>query len=201
MRRSSFSASVIVLAMLLFGASGTVVAGGSSVDGATLTPPAPPGALCWDTGVQVRCDSIVDVSFVNEPAFELPCGLVYATGRDFRWANRWYQDGLLVKRRVHAHGEGTWSLSPVGAGPVLTFVIHTGWGEVYPIPGDLSSQVGHQQGTDLLVKSPDGGLVAHVSGQTHGEERFTGLFGWFEGPYNLDGQAQVAADMCEALGA
>lgn len=146
------------------------------------------------SGPWVICSTTFDASVVNEPAFDLPCGTVYATSTDLRQGTRWYADGKLVRRHVVQHASGTWSLSPSGAGPVVTVVSHATWGEIYPVPGDESSAVGHQRGTDLLARSPDGGIVAHISGRTKGEESFTGLFLAPDDP-------ALAAAICEALGA
>ena len=192
MRRSSFSVSVVALATLLLGAASPVVAGHVAVDPATLSPQPTPGASCWSTGTAVRCEGTFDFSYANEPAFELACGVVYATSQDIRTSIRWYVEGLLVRRAVHQTAIGFWTLSPTGAGPAVSVVAHTGWGETYTIPGDLSSAVGSQQGTDMLVRAPNGGVIAHISGQTPREEGFTGRF-------VVPDDGPAAAALCAAL--
>ena len=186
---------VAVLTMagtLLVGSAGTVSAG-SPVDPALLTPPPPPGATCSNDGRFVICATTFNGSATNELAFELTCGPVYVTSTDVRVGRRWYEDGLLVRRHVVQNASGTWSLSPTGEGPLVSFIAHATWGEVYLIPGDESSQVGHQRGNDLLARSATGGVLAHVSGRST-DEGFTGLFHLPEDP------ARDAA-VCAALGA
>jgi hypothetical protein len=162
----------------------------SLVDPATLTPPAQSDAVCYEIGGgSTQCDIYVLLEWANEPAFELPCGLVYETRYDERFVTRWFQDGLLVRRLVHQRAEGTWSLSATGTAPLVTFVSQTNWGEVYTTPGDPNSNVGHQRGTDLLVMGPDGGVIAHISGRTHGPDED------FDGRFVFDDAA-----VCQALG-
>jgi hypothetical protein len=185
--------SLAVLGSVLVASTATVSAG-SSVDPNTLTPVPPPGAICSANGPQVICSTTFDESALNEPAFTLSCGTVYLTSSDLRVGRRWYdEDGLLVRRHVVRHAVGTWSLSPDGDGPVVSFVGHQTWGEVYLVPGDESSADGHIRGTDLLAKSPDGGVVAHVSGR-EADDGFHGLFLLPEDP-------ALDAAICDALGA
>ncbi len=194
MRRTrSFFLSLGLLSTLVLGAAQAVYAGGS-VDPGSLQPPPPPGAQCSADGSWVICATTFDATYANEPAFVLPCGQVYTSATDLRDGRRWYANGLLVRRHVVQDAAGTFSLSPVGNAPALTFVSHTEWGEVYTIPGDLASAVGHQAGTDLLVKSPGGGVVAHISGRTNADEEFSGLFVAPDDPAN-------ATSLCRALGA
>jgi hypothetical protein len=77
---------------------------------------------------------------------------------------RWYpSDGLLAKRFVSEDAEFTLTLSPTGAGPLVTVTIHANWRNVYAVPGDESTgpQVNHgndltirQAGTGVIVRSP-----------------------------------------------
>ena len=177
MNRLHFTLSSIGVAVL---AAATVIsasaAAGSDVDPATLQPPPPPGAECWAIGSGVRCDTVFLVDLVNEPAFDLPCGLVYETIYDDRTGIRWYDtDYRLVKRLVHQDAEGSWSLSPTGAGPTVHISAHGGWGEVYPVPGDESSAVGKGYGSGLTVKDDHGGVIAHIAGLERDDE-FHGVF-------------------------
>ncbi len=173
--------------------STAIALAGSSVDPSLLQPPPPPGASCSQNGPWVTCTTTFDGSVLNEPQFELPCGVVYATSTDVRAGRRWYSDGKLVRRHVVQDAAGTWSLSPSGTGPVVSVVSHATWGEVYTIPGDESSAVGHVRGTELLAKSADGKVVAHISGRTNAEGDFTGLFLPPDDP-------RVAGTLCDALG-
>jgi hypothetical protein len=171
-----------------------------AVDPNTLVPPPVPGTTCTANGAHVLCTITVDVAYTNEPWLELPCGVVYATGRDVREARRSYENGLLVRRHVHEDAEAVWSLSPTGASPLVSAITHTNWGEVYTVPGDLSSAVGHQEGTDLLVRSTNGGVVWQISGQTHAEEAFTGHF-LVDEPPPIPITSPAIGDLCAALGA
>jgi len=198
--RNRTGAAIAAALALSLAAGPSAFASNVAVDPNTLTPPPVPGTTCTANGAQVLCTLTLDVSFTNEPWFELPCGVVYATGRDVREARRWYEDGLLVRRHVHEDAEATWTLSATGAGPLVSVITHTNWGEVYTVPGDLSSAVGHQEGTDLLVRSPGGGVVWQISGQTHGEERFTGHF-LVDEPPPIPITSPAVGDLCAALGA
>ena len=131
MRRPWFVAPVILVLIALAWVGPVAAAGHRPVDPASLSPQPPGDTVCWSTGTAVRCDSIFDASRTNEPEFELPCGVVYATVTDIRTSTRWYQDGLLVRRQVHQTVQGFWTLSPTGADPQVTVVTHTGWGEGY----------------------------------------------------------------------
>ena len=192
MERSSLASSAAAAVLLAASAISVGASGHQPVDPATLSPQPPGGAVCWSTGTAVRCDTVFDASYANEPAMDLPCGTVYATATDIRTSIRTYEAGLLVRRQVHVTADGFWTLSPTGAGPKVTFVTHSGFGEDYLVPGDLSSAVGSAQGTDLLARSPQGGVIVHISGQTHGEERFTGHFVPPDDP-------SVAPALCAAL--
>jgi len=113
---------------------------GEPYDGTTLTPPVRAGTPCSADGRWVRCDTSFITTFVNTPAFELPCGLFYETATDDRHATRWYEDGLLVKRSVQASYRGTWSLSPTGAGPRVSVQGDWNWWIHLSTPGDESTQ-------------------------------------------------------------
>ncbi len=203
-RLARLSASLGLSAALLLGAAPAALAGASVPDPGVLVPPPPPGAECQLNGPWTVCRSGISIEPINEPAFDLPCGTVYQTSVDVRSVTRWYSDNKLVRRHVYQRAEGTWSLSSIGADPRVTFIANANWGEVYTVPGDLSSNVGHQRGTDLLAKSPDGGIVAHISGQTHldrqGVEQFDGMFRWIDGPVDAAVAEAVADALCEALG-
>lgn len=196
--RSRTGGAVAAALALSLWAGPAAFASNRAVDPNTLTPPPLAGTTCVLNGAEVLCNLTIDVSYTNEPWFEAPCGVVYATGRDVREYTRWYENGLLVRRHVHEDGEASWTLSPTGAGPLLSVITHTNWGETYTIPGDLSSAVGSQQGTDLLVRSTDGGVVSQISGQTHGEERFTGHF-FVDEPPPIPITSVEIADLCAAL--
>ena len=174
------------LMVLTFGVP-TVYAG-SPVDGSTLTPPVGPGTPCSDDGRWVRCDTSNVTTYVNSPAFELPCGMFYETATDDRHATRWYQDGLLFRRSVQAQYRGTWSLSPTGAGPTVTVHGDWNWWIRFPTPGDESTQVLTSHGNGLLVLGSQPQL------------RDTGIWlpdGTHHGQFSFDDEGFDA--LCEAL--
>ena len=190
---------------LVLTAAQAALAGTELEDTSALVPPPPPYAVCQLNGPWATCRSEVTFELVNEPAFELSCGTVYQTSTDVRTVTRWYADNKLETRHVHQRAEGVWSLSSTGDAPTVTYRASANWGEVYSVPGDLSSAKGHQRGTDLLAKSANGGVVAHISGQTHldrfGVEQFDGRFSWIDGPVDAAVAASVDGALCEALGA
>src|SRR5262245_45234144 len=72
-------------ALVIVGAAG---AGRPLPDNSELQPPPPPGAVCRPDGPFVICDTFLDLTFVNEPIFGLPCGTVYETSIDNRDGTR-----------------------------------------------------------------------------------------------------------------
>jgi hypothetical protein len=198
-RRLHGAGAVIAALTLSLAGAGTATASNTIVDPATLVPVPPDGYVCTADGAQVSCIATFVADFVNEPWLDMPCGTVYATGRDVRVAKRWYQNGLIVLKRVHEDSISTWSLSPTGGGTVLSAITHTNWVEQYSVPGDVTSNSGHQEGTDLLVRSPSGGVVWQISGQIHGEDRFTGHFKTDDNP-PIPITSPAEADLCAAFG-
>lgn len=204
-RPRRLTASLGLSAALMLTLAQASLAGSALADPSTLLPPPPPWATCDVNGPWTICRSETTFELANEPAFELTCGTVYQTSTDVRSVTRWYADNNLVTRHVYQRAQGEWSLSSTGDGPYVTYRANANWGEVYSIPGDLSSASGHQRGTDLLAKSPHGGIVGHISGQTHldhlGAEQFDGVFRWIDGPVDPAVAASVDDAFCEALGA
>jgi hypothetical protein len=199
-RRLHRIGAVIAGLTLSVAGAGAATASGTSVDPSTLVPVPPDAYVCSANGVQVYCTATVVTDFVNEPQFDVRCGTVYGTGRDMKSAKRWYVDGLIVEKRVHEDTAFTWSLSPTGGGTVLSGITHTNWVEQYAVPGDVTTNFGHQQGTDLVVRGPSGGVVWQISGQIHGEEFFTGHFMTDENP-PMPITSPAQGDLCAAFGA
>ena len=127
-------------------------AASKAVDPAALTPaPLLVGAQaeCRADGRWIICHTILALEPVNEPAFDLACGTVYETSHDDRLATRWYNaaDSVIVKRHVIQDLEGTWSLSPEGAGPTVAISAHANWYDSqYADPTDIDSGVGASHG-------------------------------------------------------
>jgi hypothetical protein len=192
-RLARLTASLSLSSALVLGAAQAAFAGAPIVDPGVLQPPPPPGAECQLDGPWTICHTVFSENFVNEPAFDLPCGTVYETRIDNRTGIRWYNaDNKLVRRHVYQRAEGSWSLSSTGAAPIVEWFSNATSGEVYTVPGDLSSAVGHERGAQFVAKSPDGGIIVHISGRVsgpEGDEEFTGLF-----------REASAEALCEALG-
>jgi hypothetical protein len=165
------------------------------VDPATLFPEPPPGATCHQTGDAVRCATVFDASAVAGEAFELPCGQLYETSSDVRRGIRWYVDGRLDRRMVFQDAHGSWSLSPSGSGPSISFVAHSSWENV-----DIDPTTSEEtwptttHGLSIRVTGPDGRPLFQYAGLDTAEGVHHGLGDWaaFESP-------EVQASLCEAL--
>ena len=192
MHRIRTLAVVGVFALTAMIAASAPAAAGPIVDPGTLTPVPPPGAECRANGPSLTlCHTVFLEEFANEPAFDLPCGTVYETRHDPRTGLRWYRGGLLVKRQVFAHADGSWSLSPTGDGPAVRFFANRTWTDIYPVPGDEGSQVEVYRGVDLHLFGSRGTVqIAGLQmddGETHGVFRFPD-------------DPRAAATLCAALG-
>ena len=177
---------------LAFGTA--AIASARSVDPSTLQPPPPPGARCHEAGRQVICDTTLNATFANEPAFDAPCGTLYVTGSDLRDGTRWYTDGLITQRHVNGSLNATLSLSPTGAGPSVKMTGHWNWWSVWAVPGGTDDEaVTTESGLDLRITGPGIGSRFHISGHFLPDGTIRGLFTGFTD----DGFAAV----CAALGA
>jgi hypothetical protein len=166
------------------------------VDQTLLIPVPPPGAVCHADGLWTICHTEVSLlSPGDEPVLELPCGPVYERSTDTRHGIRWYNsDNRLVKRFVTQDLEGTWSLSPVGAAPTVTITAHDNWRNVYPVPGDLSSELQVNHGDGFTVEAPGFGVIAHIAGMDRREDQ--------EAPHGVSRDITdpaVASELCSAL--
>ncbi len=171
--------------------------GSKVVDPATLTPaPRLVGAEaeCRADGRWILCHTSLVLELVNEPVFDLPCGTVYETSSDVRHGTRWYNasDRVIVKRHVTEDLEGTWSLSPEGAGPTVAINVHGNWYDSqYADPNDIDSGVGASHG-EVTVQAPGFGVIAHIAGLDRPDDTHRGVFRPIEDP-------AVAAELCAAL--
>jgi len=165
---------------------------GSLVDPSTLEPPPPPGATCTLDGPWTICDTTFGASHPTEAAFDLPCGTVYETLTDLRRGIRWYAAGKLVKRFVSQDAEGTWSLSPTGAGPNAVVTSQANWRDDYAVPGDESSASTTVHGNDVVVRAPGSGVIAHIAGIDSPDGTHHGIVRFIDDP-------DVATELCAAL--
>jgi hypothetical protein len=193
--RALLGASVLAVAGLIWMA--VPAAAGPLIDPSTLQPPPPPGAECQADGAWIICETELVLTPVNEPIldFELPCGTVYETSTDIRRGIRWYDssDRRLVTRFVTQDLEGTWTLSPTGAGPTATVSVHANWRNVnIDADADESTWPTTVHGDGLTVQAPGFGVIAHVAGLDSPDGTHRGVFRLPEDP-------EVAAELCAAL--
>jgi hypothetical protein len=168
---------------------------GPIVDPNTLQP-VPPNATCRDDGRQIICDTFIDEVFVNEQItdFDLPCGTIYETGHYRGDGTRWYVDRLVVKRHVAASFDGTWSLSPSGAGPTVKVSGHWSDWTIWTTPGeDSTAVVTSSSGNAFKVSAPGFGVIVHDAGLTYPDGTHHGFSAQF--PFT----PAVAATLCAAL--
>jgi hypothetical protein len=166
-----------------------------AVDPNTLVPAPPEGAVCRADGQWTICHTSLSFAPVNELSGDvLPCGPVYQTGTDERRGIRWYNsDGLLAKRFVTQDVEFTWSLSPTGAGPLITLSAHANWRNVYAVPGsDADTEPQFTHGNEVTISQPGVGVIAHIAGLDGKGDTHRGVFRLFDDP-------AVAATLCAAL--
>jgi hypothetical protein len=186
--------AILAVAGLLWTAVPAVA--GPQVDPSTLQPPPPAGADCQLDGRWIICRATVRTDPVNELFYDgLPCGNLYETGSHVGNGIRWYNadDGTLVKRFATHTVDATVSLSPTGDGPTANLATHYTFWELYAVPGDPSSASGPQHGADLHISVPGYGVITLLAGFAFQDE--------FHGNFTFPDQPDVAAELCEALGA
>lgn len=173
-------------------------AAGAPVDPAALTPaPSQVGATatCHAAGPWIICHTRLVIKIANEPTgFGLSCGEIYETSRDVRLGIRYYSaaDSILRHRHVEQNVEGTWSLSPTGAGPTARLTIHAAWNDRnYADLNDLDSGVRFSHGT-TKVTAPGYGVIGIISGRDDPD-------GTHHGPNRGIDKPAVAAKLCSAL--
>ena len=181
-RRHLSTTRVATLAALL--ALGSVwapaAAGGSIVDPSTLTPVPPDIYTCALDGANTICRASFE-DFVENGDDGAVCGEqhMYETLHLIQDATRWYdEDGLLLRKLLRIDLSGTFSLSPTGAAPTAGVHVHQLESFVYPVPGDVDSEI--ETTTGLIVKvggstAPGFGAQVQVAGRIDAEGDFHGL--------------------------
>ena len=196
MRRPARLRMLVGLAILaLTGLIGAAVpaAAGPPIDPNTLQP-VPPNATCRDDGPQIICDTFLEETAVNEPVADLPCGTIYETSYYRGDGTRWYVDRLAVKRHVAASLDGTWSLSPTGAGPTVKISGHWSIWSVWTTPGDDSTLVEYRSsGSDFKLSAAGFGVILHDAGVTYADGTHHGVSAQI--PFT----PEVTATLCSAL--
>jgi hypothetical protein len=198
MRRTiPLSVAAVLVVLALIPVLALTASAGEIVDPNTLTP-VPPNATCRDDGRQIICDTFVVEDFVNDPIpdFDLPCGTIYETSHYRGDGTRWYVDRLAVRRHVAASLEGTWSLSPTGAGPTVNISGYSSTWTVWTTPGDDSTLVETSTGgNDFKISAPGFGVILQSAGLTYLPPDGT--------HHGITGQIpftpEVAAELCAAL--
>jgi hypothetical protein len=185
---------VVVLSSGTVGLTTPSASAGEIVDPNTLTP-VPPNATCRDDGRQIICDTFFVEDLVNEPItdFDLPCGTIYETSHYRGDGTRWYVDRLAVRRHVAASLEGTWSLSPTGAGPTVNISGYYSVWTIWTTPGDDSTLVEtSSSGNDFKISAPGFGVILQDAGLTYFPPDGThhGITG---GPFTPEVEAQLCA--------
>jgi len=199
-----------MLALVVTAITGGAALAGQSVDPSTLTPPPPAGAVCQETGQYVICQTYFDEDpVVNDPAFMISCGTgdrtVYLTETVHREGIRWYsaEEGLLVRRFVTEHEEGSLSLSPTGEEPTVRVFDHNTWVDNYTTPGDEDSAITTFHGNGFRIVLPGGGDLLHIAGF---DQEPDGPFHGIARDLNVDedtgfvSDPEVNAALCAALG-
>ena len=167
-------------------------AAGPIVDPSTLQPP--PNAVCREDGRKVTCDTFLDEVVVNEPIldFELPCGTIYETSHFRGDGTRWYVDRKVVRRHVAASLDGTWSLSPTGAGPTVKISGYWSTWTVWTTPGDDSTAVDTRiSGGEFKVSAPGFGVIVHSAGVAYPDGTHNGTSTEF--PFTPETEAALCA--------
>jgi hypothetical protein len=194
---ASLLGAVLLLAAATAAVSWTIAPAfaGAVIDPNTLQP-VPPNAVCRADGPQVICDTFVEETLVNEPIFDLPCGTVYETSYYRGDGTRFYVNGLLVKRHVAASLDGTWSLSPTGAGTKLTESENFSTDSYWPVPGSGGDDtaVVTQHGSNFKISAPGAGVIIQDSGTWYPDGEHRGLLRGLPSP-------ETAAALCAAFGA
>ena len=167
-------------------------AAGPPVDPSTLEPE-PPNAVCREDGRQVICDTFFVEDPVNEATGDvLPCGAIYQTSHYRGDGTRWYVDGKVVRRHVAASLDGTWSLSPTGAGPTVKISGYWSTWTVWTTPGDDSTAVDTRiSGGEFKVSAPGFGVIIHFAGLAYPDETHHGTAS--EVPFTPETEAALCA--------
>jgi hypothetical protein len=193
MRNLSLAAIAALAGVALIWMSAPAAAG-PTVDPTTLEPAPSPGAVCRADGPWVICQTTFLIDLVSEPIadFDLPCGTLYETIYDLREGIRRYLGGKLVRRFVSQNAEGTWSLSPSGAGPAVKISFHANWRNEYAVPGDESSGTETLHGSGFTASALGVGVIAHIAGLDLPDGTHRGVYRFVDDP-------DVAAKLCAAL--
>lgn len=193
--RASITALAVSCGGLVLG--GVPASAGGLIDPSTLFPAPAPDSICRANGTGVICETTFNGSVQNEPAFPLPCGLVYETSDDVRRGIRWYDaDRRLTQRFVFQDATGSWSLSPTGDGPSATVIAHADWQNRNidaSAPAETWPTTYH--GMMIRITGPDHGRpIFQYTGLERPDGSHSGLGDWVD----FDSPA-IQSLLCDAL--
>jgi hypothetical protein len=188
---------------LLVPAGAALAAGRTAVDPSTMQPALNPTFTwsCWGTSDKTVCDGERHLSWTALDT-GVPCagGTVYSTGTDDRTLRRTGDaDGLALHTHGVANVVETLALDPQLAGRTARASGHFSEGFSYGTPGDLSTRVVVQSGSDITVVVPGSGLVMHDVGVKSFDIDDNVLFAHGQHPL-LDDVDAAFAKVCAALG-
>ena len=211
MRTNRSRKVVPLLALFVFAMSATGVAAASPhvVDPDSVSPPLNPHYApydCWTVGGGSICQGEVEDSYGPFVMDWFDCGgaTIYFTGQERQHITRWHDaDGNATKTILDTEFFDVFSLDPSMADPTVTLRSRFTKHYEYLVPGVRDSRVARQTGASFVVKSSDGGVLAHETGWI---EFAPGLEDevWtdYRGPKDLledfDG---FVAEVCDALAA
>ena len=187
---------------LLAPAAAAFAAGRTAVDPSIMQPALNPTFTwtCWGTSGKTVCDGERHLSWTAIDT-GIPCagGTIYSTGTDVRTLRRSGDAGGLA---LHTHGvvdvAETLALNPQMTGRTARSIGHFSERFSYAVPGDLSTRVVVQSGSDVTVLIPGAGLVVHDVGVKAFDIEDNVLFA--RGAHELlDDLGAAFAKMCEAL--
>jgi hypothetical protein len=209
MRNNRGRSLVLLLGLFVFAmsASGVGAASPHVVDPDSVSPPLNPQYApydCWTVGGGSICQGGVEDSYGPFVMDWFDCGgaTIYFTSRERQHITRWHDaDGNATKTILNTEFFDVFSLDPAISDPSVTLRSRFTKHYEYLVPGVRDSRVMRQTGASFVVKSSEGGVLAHETGWI---EFAPGLEDevWtdYRGPKDLledfDG---FASDVCGAL--
>ena len=140
------------------------------VDPDSLSPPLNPKYApydCWTVGGGSICQGEVQDSYGPDLMdwFECDGAPIYVSGRERQHITRWHDgDGNATKTILDTEFVDVFSLDPAISEPSVTLRSRFTKHYDYLVPGDRGSRVMRQTGASVVVKSSDGGVLAHETG-------------------------------------
>lgn len=188
---------------LLLPATAGAATGTTPVDPSIMQPPLEDNFTwrCWRIDHQTVCDGERHDSWMAADT-GLPCpgATIYSTATDDRSGRRWGDaDGRALHEHFVADIKETLALDPEMTGTTAQGIGRFSLGVSFAVPGDLSTRVVVQSGSDATVVIPGTGLVIHDVGVKAFDidENVVFAHGQHEVLDDFDG---AFAKVCDALG-